>query len=424
MQTKGLYILFASMFIVMSGYGVTLTVLPFYIERMALGGGATSKEISVHVGALTGVFALMQFFFAPLWGAMSDKIGRRPLFFAGLGGNAVFNVLFGLGSDLVTLYVARILSGIFSSAILPTATAYVADASSDSDRGKSMAWLGAATGLGVVAGPVLGAWLSRRSWYPAFHFGIFSVDGFSMPFFAAALLAFVALIAAVYMLPESLRPVRVAEFEPRTKLMEIERIRPSELGKLLRNGSFWKLLYLSFLSYFSLALFEGTFALHAQQVMKFGPAQMGMVFIVCGLVMAVGQGAIVVWFIDYKKEILMLAIGSGMVGVALILLMLTETMTFILIWVGVLAFGMALLIPTLATLASRRSETEVGTALGLQSAANSLGQFAGPVTGGFIFVLSIHIPYLFTAAPLLATAIFLGAKVFLERGRQDGPHFD
>ncbi|MFO7644582.1 MAG: MFS transporter, partial [Desulfosarcina sp.] len=292
------------------------------------------------------------------------------------------------------------------------------------DRGKSMAWLGAATGLGVVAGPVLGAWLSRRSWHPAFHFGIFSVDGFSMPFFAAVLLAFVGLIAAVYMLPESLRPVRVAEFEPRTKLMEIERIRTSELGKLLRNGSFWKLLYLSFLSYFSLALFEGTFALHAPQVMKFGPAQMGMVFIVCGLVMAVGQGAIVGWFIDYKKEILLLAIGSGMVGVALILLMLTETMTFILICVGVLAFGMALLIPTLATLASRRSETEVGTALGLQSAANSLGQFAGPVTGGFLFVWSIHIPYLSTAVPLLATAIFLGAKVFLERGRQDGLHFD
>ena len=158
--------------------------------------------------------------------------------------------------------------------------------------------------------------------------------------------------------------------------------------------------------------------------MKFGPAQMGMVFIVCGLVMAVGQGAIVGWFIVYKKEILLLAIGSGMVGIALILLMLTETMTFILIWVGVLAFGMALLIPTLATLVSRRSETEVGTALGLQSAANSLGQFAGPVTGGFLFVWSIHIPYLSTAVPLLATAIFLGAKVFLERGRLDGPHFD
>jgi hypothetical protein len=63
----GLYILFASMFIVMSGYGLTLPVLPFFIERMALGNGATSEEISVHVGALTGVFALMQFFFAPLW---------------------------------------------------------------------------------------------------------------------------------------------------------------------------------------------------------------------------------------------------------------------------------------------------------------------------------------------------------------------
>lgn len=90
---KSLYILYASIFIVMMGYGLTLTVLPFYIERMALGGGATLKERSIHVGALTGVFALMQFFFAPFWGALSDKVGRRPLFFIGLGGNAVFDVL-------------------------------------------------------------------------------------------------------------------------------------------------------------------------------------------------------------------------------------------------------------------------------------------------------------------------------------------
>ena len=421
---KGLYILFASMFIVMIGYGLTLTVLPFYIERMALRDGANPEELSVHVGMITGVFALMQLFFAPLWGALSDKVGRRPLLFAGLGGNAIFTVLFGLSSSLFTLYYARILSGIFSAAILPVAAAYVTDASSESERGKSMAWLGAATSLGVVVGPALGAWLIRQDWPPTFRFGPLSVDGFSAPFIVAGLLTVFSLAATICMLPESLRPWRVDELEGQSKISNIGRTRRSELVRLLRDGAFWKLLYLSFLTYFSLALFEGTFALHAQQVMNFGPAQMGSVFMVCGLVMAVGQGAIVGWFIDYKREILLLAIGLCLVGIALILLMLTKTMILILTYVGLLAFGIALLSPTLATLASRKSNTEIGTALGLQTAAGTLGQFAGPSIGGMLFIWSIHIPYLVAAVPLLASAFYLATKAILERNRQGCLNFD
>jgi DHA1 family multidrug resistance protein-like MFS transporter len=279
-MNKALAVLYASMFIVMTGYGLTLTVLPFYIERMALGVGITSKEISVHVGALTGVFALMQFFFAPLWGVLSDKVGRRPIFFVGLGGNAVFNILFGLGSNLATLYITRILGGISSSAVLPTANAYIADASSDADRGKGMAWLGTATGLGVVAGPALGAWLSWQQRFPDFSFGPFSFGSFSTSFFIAALLAVIALTSAAYMLPESLKPELADESELHNGVTFIERIWTPGFKRLLKAGSFWGLLCLSFLTWFSLALFEGTFALHGQQVMKFGPAQMGMVFMV------------------------------------------------------------------------------------------------------------------------------------------------
>ncbi len=111
-MSKHLHILLVCLFVVMIGYGLTLTVLPFYIERLALAGGATSQEASAQVGALTGLFALMQFFFAPLWGKWSDRIGRRPLFAIGLGGNAVSNVLFGLGTNMAMLYGARIL-GVF-----------------------------------------------------------------------------------------------------------------------------------------------------------------------------------------------------------------------------------------------------------------------------------------------------------------------
>jgi MFS transporter, DHA1 family, multidrug resistance protein len=109
------------------------------------------------------------------------------------------------------------------------------------------------------------------------------------------------------------------------------------------------------------------------------------------------------------------------VGIALILLMLTKTMPLILTYVGVLAFGMALLIPTLATLTSRQSDTDIGTALGLQNAASTLGQFAGPATGGLLFIWSIHIPYLVAAVPLLGCSIYLTVDVFLERYRKGNP---
>lgn len=270
-----------------------------------------------------------------------------------------------------------------------------------------MAWLGAATGLGVLAGPAFGAWLSIRQWLPAFHFGAFSIGSFSTSFFLAALLALVALTTAAYGLPESLRLEPVTEYEHRSKSMGFERIWTPELKKLLNSGSFWGLLGLSFLTWFSLPLFEGTFALHGQQVMKFGRAQMGMVFMVCGLVMAVGQAGIVGWLIDHKGKLPLLSIGFSLVGIAFILLMLTEAMPFILIFVGVLASGMALLIPTLATLVSRRSKTEPGTPLGLQTAVNSLGRFAGPLTGGLLLSLSNHLPYLLTAGFLLASALLM-----------------
>ena len=131
-MNKRLAVLLFSFFVVMTGYGITLPVLTFYIERLALAEGTSPEQASMHVGLLTGIFALMQFFFAPLWGRWSDRVGRRPLVLIGLGGYAVTNVFFGLGTNLLMLYSARILGGILSAAVLPAATAYVADVTAES----------------------------------------------------------------------------------------------------------------------------------------------------------------------------------------------------------------------------------------------------------------------------------------------------
>ncbi len=150
---KNLLILLACLFVVMIGLGITQPVLPFYVERLALGEGASRQAIAMHIGLITGVFALGQLLFAPIWGRWSDRTGRRPLLLIGIAGYAVAQILFGLATSLWLLYAARILGGILSSAALPVAAAYVADMTTEQDRGRGMASLGTATSLGFVVGP-------------------------------------------------------------------------------------------------------------------------------------------------------------------------------------------------------------------------------------------------------------------------------
>lgn len=404
---KHLAVLFACLFVVMIGYGLTLPVLTFYIERMALAEGATSQKASVHVGMLTGVFALMQFFFAPLWGKWSDRVGRQPLFLIGLGGYAITNVLFGLGTNLFMLYTARILGGVLSAAVLPAASAYVADVTSAKDRGKGMAWLASAISLGLVVGPAIGAWLSRLNLPLTCSIGHFNVDDFSIPFFAAAFLGVAALFSARVWLGESLPLQGVASNH---KSVEVKATVKSIPRWPLMRGFFVKLLGMSFLGQFALTLFEGTFALHGQRVLGFGPAQMGLVFVICGLVMAATQISVVGWLINRIGEKPLLSVGFGLMAVGLILLMTATTLALVLVYVAIFAFGIALVTPSLATLVSKHDGKRSGTALGWQSAVNSLGQAGGPLAGGLLFAWYIHMPYLLTAFSLAAVAIFVGRK--------------
>jgi len=199
-----LFVLLACVFVVMIGFGITLPVLPFYVERLAAEGGASRQTIVMHVGLLTGIYPLVQLIFAPLWGRWSDRIGRRPLVLIGIAGYVVAQVMFGLANSLWLLYAARVIGGMLSSATLPVAAAYVADMTREEERGRGMAWFGTAVSLGVVVGPALGGMLSRRDWHFNWSYGHFMVDSFSTPFFAAAFLGLLTLFAAIRWLAESL----------------------------------------------------------------------------------------------------------------------------------------------------------------------------------------------------------------------------
>ena len=397
----------------MIGLGITMPVLPFYVERLALAEGATRQSVVIHVGLLTGVYALMQLIFAPLWGRCSDRIGRRPLILIGIAGYVVAQVLFGLATSLWLLYAARILGGVLSSATLPVSAAYVADMTTHKERSRGMAWLGTAVSLGVVVGVALGGLLSRRDWHFNWSAGHFKVDSFSIPFFAAALLGLLTLLAAMRWLPESM---------PKTSAPDTNLARgtsdktKTEWRTLVKTLS--PLLALTLAGQFALTIFEGTFALFAQAKFAFGPAKVGYVFVVCGLVMTVFQAGAVGFLAGRISEIYQIGAGFGLMGTGIALLATARTTFFVFAFVALLALGMALIAPNLAALISKRGgEQQAGASLGVQNAANSLGQAGGPLLGGVLFIWQINAPYLLSGALLIAFALVIGWKA-MDRQRE------
>jgi DHA1 family multidrug resistance protein-like MFS transporter len=408
---KHLFVLLACLFVVMIGFGITLPVLPFYVERLALKAGASRQSIVLHVTLLTGVYALMQLAFAPLWGRWSDRIGRRPLILAGITGYVVAQVMFGLSTSLWLLYAARIVGGILSSATLPVSAAYVVDMTTKEERSRGMAWLGTAASLGVVVGPALGGLLSRRDWHFNWSSEHLKVDGFSTPFFAAALLGLVTLLAASRWLPESMpntsaqntNPVKDARGETKT-----------DWRTLVKTLS--PLLALTLAGQFALTMFEGTFALFAQAKFAFGPAEVGYVFVVCGLVMTIFQAGAVGFLAGRISELTQIGAGFALMGAGIALLATAQTKFSIFAFVALLSLGMAFIAPNLAALISKRGgEQQAGASLGVQNAANSLGQAVGPLLGGVLFIWHINAPYFFSGAVLLALAVGIGWKAGLGR---------
>ena len=182
-QRRNLTILTFVLFVVMLGYGIIIPIFPFYIESMGAGG--------TELGLLVASYAVMRLIFSPVWGSLSDRVGRKPILMIGVLGYAITMIWFGFATQLWMLFAARILSGILSSATSPTTMAYIGDSTSDEERSRGMGILGSAMGLGTIFGPLLGGLLAEFS--------------LAIPFFISGGLSFVALLLIALFLPESLR---------------------------------------------------------------------------------------------------------------------------------------------------------------------------------------------------------------------------
>jgi MFS transporter, DHA1 family, multidrug resistance protein len=389
---KSIVILSFTLVVVMLGYGMVIPIFPFYIEKL----GASGSQF----GLLIATYAFMEFLFAPLWGSVSDRAGRKPILLLGVLGNGLSLLAFGLSTRLWMLFAARALAGILSSATFPTALAYVSDHTSDDERGGGMGILGAAMGLGVILGPGVGGWLAA--------------DALSTPFFVAAGLSLVALLLIGLLLPES-HPGSARDTET------------GGTGSFLQPGALWRalsspigiLLGMLFLVSFGLINFESIFGLYAAQKYGYGPERVGTILMVVGVVSTLGKATLIGPLTRWWGEVRIVKVSLLASSFGFVILLLASTYPTILLATGLFILSKTLLRTALLSLSSKRATVGQGAVMGLGNSFISLGRIAGPIWAGFVFDRHVNYPYLSGAAIMFVG--FLASLVWIGRGRQSRP---
>ena len=382
MIKKEIGVLLSCLFLVMIGYGLTLPILPFLVEKAARTDLLFNFSPLFHVGLMTGIFPLMQFFSAPLWGLWSDRIGRSPILVAGMGGYALSLILFGWTDDLVLLYVIRVVGGVFSASVLPTVNSWLVDLSPVKNRGKVMAWTGGTASLGIIFGPVLSSFFMNVEWFDGWTWMLLAANPYTVPFLIAGGLSLLALVSVVFWLSGV----------PLQSSSSSYQVDDTGLPSTMK-GSMQQILFYSLVALGALSMFESTFALHAQDILGYSVREIGFVFMACGLGMSLSQIGLTGFLIDRWGEERLLPVGFLLLGISLFLLMFVDTFGLIITIVIILALGIALITPGLASLTSKISEHRVGERMGLLASIGSLGLAGGAFLGAGLYSIDIHLPY-------------------------------
>lgn len=359
------------------GFGIIIPVMPELIKDTAPG------SLETHTGLMLSLYAAVSFLLSPLWGGLSDRIGRRPIIMIGTAGFALSFLLFGLAAgNLALMYASRLLGGLFSGAVTSVIVAYVSDITTAEERTKGMGLVGMSIGLGFTIGPGVGGLLSKIS--------------LETPFYTAAGLAAVTLLFAFSQLKESLDPAR-----RRAKQEQ----QPSRWTAF--TGKMKYLYVLAFFVAFSLAALEATLQIFGMSRFDVTPSQVGMMFVVCGLAGALIQGGVVRRYIRGGDEPRFIVIGLIISAIGFFLLITSHSLWTTTIYLAIFGVGNALVRPCVTSLITQHTTVGQGVASGLSSSMDSLGRIVGPLVGTGLLKLDLQFPYIFGGALCLAAILLL-----------------
>jgi MFS transporter, DHA1 family, tetracycline resistance protein len=379
--------LFLIVFVDLVGFGLVIPLLPFYAVRF----GASPQQVTL----LLAIYSLMQLFTAPLWGRLSDRVGRRPVLIVSMAASVLAYLWIGSATALWMLFAARALAGACAGNIA-AAQAYIADITKPEERAKGMGLIGAAFGLGFIIGPALGGLLAGNN--PA-------TADIETPAWVAAGLSFIALCGVVLLLPESLPADRRGVGGPR-------RSRLSATLDVLRRPVLSRVILVFFLVILAFAGMESTFALWAMGQFDWGPRQVGYVFAYVGVLSAILQGGLIGGLTRRFGEERLLLCGLGLIGIGLFTMPTARSLAVLVLAMTALALGMGLTQPSLNSLISRRAgREEQGEVLGVSQSVGSLSRVLGPAAAGFFFGEFGRNAAFFWGAALVGAALLLALKL-------------
>ncbi len=386
-------VLFLIIFMDLVGFGLLLPLLPFYVQRV----GAGPETITL----VLGLYSVGQFVAAPIWGRLSDSVGRKPVLALTSFGLAASYVMLAYADSLSLLIASRLFGGVMAGNIA-AAQAYVSDITTPETRAKGMGVLGAAFGMGFIFGPAIGGILGGSD--------VATAD-FTSPALASAAVTIAAAVGVLLFLKESLRPEHRAARINRPKL---------PLGENLRTAFGRRVLVMlamsGFLTITAWALFETVFALWASLIFRYGPAQIGYVLTFIGIISVVIQGGAIGPLTRRFGERALAITALVFLAVGYAALALSGTWAAMVLACGALGIGSALFNPSLSSLVSQEAaDHERGAVLGVYQGATTLGRVIGPAFSGLVFArVGAPAPFLLAAA-LVAPALGL---LWLARRKQ------
>ena len=383
------------------GFGIVLPILPLYARELDASPTA--------IGALVASFSLMQLVFSPIWGRVSDRVGRKPVLVVSLIGTAVGSLLTGLAGSLWLLFAGRLLDGI-SGASVSVAQAAVADLAPREQRARLLGLLGAAFGVGFVVGPILGS--------------LAAVGGRRLPFLLAAGVAAANAVVALRRLPETHPDPTIGGRRPDPGLGPTptgatgagtdvagdpvpvdELVGPS--GTAPARGLL-RFAVVAFTSLVAFSAFEATFSLLGQDRFDLTLGSTGAVFAAIGVVLVVVQAGFIHPVVTRLGELVTLRLGLALDAVGLALLAVATTWPVLVVALLVLVTGQGLVTPTLSSIVAGRARADRrGSALGIQQSAGGLARVVGPALGGALF------QHVGVAAPSVLGAVLAAAAVLL-----------
>ncbi len=386
-----LVVVFATILIDFIGFSVLIPILPLFAERL----GASPVDVAL----LLALYALAQLLFSPMWGWVSDRVGRRPVILVSLFGTVVSFLVLAFADSIEALYAARIVGGFFAATI-GTAQAVVTDVTRPEERARGMAVIGAAFGAGMIVGPMLG--------------GLLSELGEKFPFYGVAGLAAANWALAWLRLPES-RPASLTPpgwFEFWQSLVPT----PLRLVAAVHERRIALFLYFFFHLFTAFAVLEALITLYVGT--RFGASMLdvGLLFAWIGVVLVLTQAIALRRMARKLDEAQLVAIGLGAMGVGLAALPGLPDFHWFYAAGAVIAFGNGIAIPAFTSLYSKACRAErAGELLGQSQAMATTGRIVGPVCGGLLMQsVSPGAPFLVAGAMMLAAlAMFQAVRSVL-----------